>query len=289
MIMSHLQALEQRLEELVPSLDTSYGELTAAARYSLLKGGGKRLRPQLLFAVTEMLGGSFEIALDPACALEMIHTYSLIHDDLPCMDDDDLRRGIPTLHKVHGEAIALLAGDYLQTRAYETLSQASDLTAEQKVEMISVLTNLSGAHGMIGGQVIDIRMLDKNTSPDILEQTHLLKTGALIGASLVLGAIAAGAEMAIKANLEKIGFNLGLAFQVVDDVLDRTCAEKKRGKEEGSDRERGHRTYVDLLGVNGAQDYAEKLLKEVLEAISSLGKNTKKLQALAVSLVRRNR
>lgn len=283
------QSLEQRLEELVPSLETPYAELTAAVRYSLLNGGGKRLRPQLLFAVTEMLGGSYEAALDPACALEMIHTYSLIHDDLPCMDNDDLRRGVPTLHKVHGEAVALLAGDYLLTRAYETLSQASHLTAEQKVQMIFILANLSGAHGMIGGQVIDIKMLAGNSSQELLEQTHLLKTGSLIAASLILGAIAAGADLATKENLKKIGFTLGLAFQVVDDVLDRTCTEKKRGKNEGSDKTRGHSTYVDILGIAGAQNYAEKLLKQVLEEIASMSGNTKKLETLASQLVRRNR
>lgn len=278
-----------RLEELVPIIETPYSDLLAAARYSLFNGG-KRLRPQIVLMTAEIFGGNPPAALDPACALEMIHTYSLIHDDLPCMDDDDLRRGIPTLHKMHGEALALLAGDYLLTRAYEVLASAPVLSAEQKVEMITTLSSLSGAHGMIGGQVIDITTVGKKIPRSLLEQTHLLKTGALIAAAFLLGGIAANVNTKRKEILKQIGFQLGLAFQVVDDLLDRTCIEKQRGKEGGSDQARGHTTYVDLLGEAETQNYAEQLLQDVLVKISTLNVgDSSELEKLAISLVRRSR
>jgi geranylgeranyl diphosphate synthase, type II len=283
-----LEMLEKRLVELIPKEGGYYSSLYDAARYSLLSGG-KRLRPQLIFAVAEALDCDPAIVLDPACAIEMIHTYSMIHDDLPCMDDDDLRRGIPTLHKVFGEALALLAGDFLLTHAYKVLAEAPHLDLQQKIAMIQTLASLSGGDGMIGGQVIDITTTGKPVSREILETTHLLKTGALIASSLLFGGLAAGADSDTLKSLRNIGFQLGLAYQVVDDVLDQTSEEKRRGKKEGPDQAHGNTTYATLLGNEKALAYAEDLLEEALKDIQTFSTQNQKLSELAVSLVRRSK
>ncbi len=213
-------AIDQRLDQLIaPCEETPYSPLFAAARYSLLSPG-KRLRPLLLLATVFSYETPLERAWSPACALEMIHTYSLIHDDLPCMDDDDLRRGRPTLHKVYPEWQALLAGDYLLTYAFEVLAQSCDLSPEQRVALVREYALCAGGHGMIGGQTIDLLFQNREIPYALLEEMHKRKTAALISLALTSGAIIAKAKESEVATLREIGYRMGIAFQLVDDILD---------------------------------------------------------------------
>ncbi|HEY7776663.1 MAG TPA: farnesyl diphosphate synthase, partial [Kineobactrum sp.] len=222
-----------------------------------------------------------------ACALELIHTYSLIHDDLPAMDNDDLRRGRPTLHKAYDEATAILVGDGLQARAFELVATAPALSAEQKVSMISVLAQASGLAGMVGGQYIDIQATGNRLSLDELQAMHALKTGALIRAALALGGIAAGASPAQLAALEAYGTHTGLAFQVVDDILDVEGTTEALGKTGGKDAQSNKATYVTLLGLAGAREIAGELLDSALAAVDELGDSADMLRELARFVVNR--
>src|SRR5580765_4319188 len=222
------------LDRLVPSETTPPQQLHRAMRYSLL-AGGKRLRPALVLASGEALGADTDDLMPAACAIEMIHTYSLIHDDLPAMDDDDLRRGRPTCHKAFGEAVAILAGDALQTKAYEVLSRLK-CPAEARVRIIEEIARGTGTvDGMIGGQVVDLEAEHTQPTAEMLEYIHRSKTAALITASLVSGGLYANAKDSEVARLRKFGMGIGLAFQIVDDILDVTQSSEQLGKTAGKD------------------------------------------------------
>lgn len=275
----HIPKVEAELDRLVPErAGQPQEELYAAARYALFTGG-KRLRPILCLSACEAVGGDTQLALIPACALEMIHTYSLIHDDLPCMDNDDFRRGKPTLHKAFREGLALLAGDFLLTRAFETIALSPHLPPLLKVELIQVLARQSGGDGMIGGQVIDIDPRQQAFKLPALEQMHLMKTGALIQASVVFGALVGGASAPIVDRLALFGEKIGLAFQVIDDVIDVVSPAAKHGK--GSDLNNHKTTYVTLLGLEGAQNTADQLMQEAVEIVQELPINGSDLIELA--------
>lgn len=286
-IAKNAEHIERRLSELIPdNHQEPHGNLFTGARYSLL-GGGKRLRPVLTLAVCETFGASPEKALSTACAIEMIHTYSLIHDDLPCMDNDDFRRGKPSLHKVQSEGHAVLAGDFLLTHAFDVIANDAHLTPHQKVDIIALLSRCAGGEGMIGGQVMDIEAEGKAITLDRLKQIHRLKTGAMISASILCGAIIAEVSSDKRNILRDLSEDLGLAFQIVDDILDVTASEKKHGKAISSDETKGKTTYVTLLGIEGARQAAQHLLDKALISLEGLKPETKYLGDIASLLVNR--
>jgi geranylgeranyl diphosphate synthase type II len=262
--------------------------LAEAMGYSLL-GGGKRLRPILALMAAEACGGNPDLAMPAACALEMVHTYSLIHDDLPSMDDDDLRRGRPTCHKAFDEATAVLAGDGLLTLAFEIL--ARDIQpAEAAARCILALAEGSGPSGMVGGQMADLQAEDRlDANLKELEAIHRRKTGALLRASLKMGAIVAGAKPEILQALEVYGHAVGLAFQIVDDLLDVQGDEAKLGKRVNKDQGLGKWTYPGLLGLEGSRRHARELAEEAVKALAPLGERGARLRALALDLLERDR
>lgn len=280
------ERIEQQLDALIPKESIEnlpYSVLFDAARYSLL-GGGKRLRALLTLATAEMLGESPEKAMVPACALEMVHAYSLIHDDLPCMDDDDFRRGKPSLHKAYPEGHAVLAGDFLLTHAFDVLANSHSFTADQKVQFIASLSNAAGGHGMIAGQIMDLSADNTPISIEHLNLIHRKKTAAMIRAACEFGAIASEASAAHLATLRHFGELIGLAFQIVDDVLDAP------GQEEiptaiSSDQANGKTTYVTLLGVQSAQSEAKQLWAAACDCLKQLPFDSTLLQAMAASAV----
>ncbi|MBN9378139.1 MAG: hypothetical protein BGO14_05690 [Chlamydiales bacterium 38-26] len=275
------RVIENYLDQLISDNDLPYRRLFQAARYSLLEGG-KRLRPLLTFATVDMLKGSWEQAIYPACALEMIHTYSLIHDDLPCMDDDDFRRGKPSLHKAFSESHAVLAGDFLLTYAFECLANAPDLTAQQKNEIICIVARNAGANGMIGGQIMDIEAEDKRIEIGDLQRIHKHKTGALLQASIECGAVVAQAEKNHIDILKLFGEHVGLAFQIIDDVLDVT-------NQKNSDAKNGKTTYVSLLGIEEAQRLADSYYAQGLLELQKLPYDTHLLASIAHKIVHRKK
>ena len=250
--------------------DADLKTLLDAERYSLF-AGGKRIRPALTLEFCRMFGGRDEAALPFACAVEMIHTYSLIHDDLPCMDNDDLRRGKPTNHKVYGEAIALLAGDALLTGAFEASATNTAVSAEIAAMATAYLAASAGRYGMVGGQIMDMEGEHRKLSPEELLKLHSLKTGALISAACVLGALAAGISLQDGA-MEKVvtyAEKIGLAFQIVDDILDRMGDEKTLGKRTGADSEHEKNTFLSFYDVEEAQFYADRLTADAIDAVRS--------------------
>jgi geranylgeranyl diphosphate synthase type II len=279
--------IEEALDALISEKKTPYSEIFTAAKYSTLQGG-KRLRPCLAIITAKMFGSTTRHALIPSLALELVHTYSLIHDDLPCMDDDDFRRGKPSLHKAFKEGIAVLTGDYLLTYAFEIIAETNNITPEQKLQLISVLAKSSGADGMIGGQVMDISNEDKSIDLAILQEIHTRKTGKLIAASLEFGAIIGNASIAERKLLEQFGLNIGLAFQIVDDILDVTSSKEKHGREVASDLINGKTTYVSLLGIEGSKKLAESLTSEALGLLQKLSYDSSALKHLAETLVNRS-
>ena len=253
---------------------------------------GKRVRARLLQGAYVAIGGSLcpEVYLEqPSDAIEHIHTYSLIHDDLPAMDDDDMRRGKPSCHVVYGEAMAILAGDAMQARAFELIADAPELSANQKVQMVKVLASAAGADGMVGGQAIDIESEGQSLTLDELRELHRLKTGALIRASVILGGIAAGASQQQLDALDRFADQIGLAFQVVDDALDVEGSTEALGKTQGKDQDADKATYVKLLGLEGAKAEAQNLLASALEALESFGSHADELRELAHFIVSRDR
>ncbi|MDR3623903.1 MAG: polyprenyl synthetase family protein [Chlamydiales bacterium] len=280
----HACWIENELSKLVEEKNLPYNELFKAARYSLLSSG-KRLRPILMMAIAAAFGADKQKALMPALALEMIHTYSLIHDDLPCMDNDDYRRGRLTLHKVVPEWHALLTGDFLLTYAFELISNAQLITESQKLKLISLFSKNAGAHGMIGGQVMDLMNVGKEMSIENLEKLHSLKTGALLSAAVVGGAIIAGVED--YKEIEDFGEKIGLAFQIIDDVLDVTASEEKHGKKVSTDVINNKITYVSHLGVEGSKQAASNLLSSAKEHLRKTFKDSTFLELLAEKLVYR--
>ena len=248
--------------------DEDLAPLLNSERYSLF-AGGKRIRPLLTLEFCRLFGGTEEAALPFACAVEMIHTYSLIHDDLPCMDNDDLRRGKPTNHKVFGEATALLAGDALLTGAFEVAASNPEVDSETAVSAVRYLASCAGRYGMVGGQIMDLEGEHKKLTLDQLLKLHSLKTGALIGAAAVLGVLAAGYTFtdACMEDVVTYAENIGLAFQIVDDILDRTGDAAALGKNVGVDAEREKNTFLSFYSVEEAQFYANRLTDEAIRAI----------------------
>lgn len=281
-------SVEKALDALIPKAQISaHDVLFSAARYSLL-GGGKRLRPILALATAESLGASEISAMSTACALEMIHTYSLIHDDLPCMDNDDFRRGKPSLHRAYDEATAVLTGDYLLTYAFEVIADDLHLTSAQKVGLIRLLTHHAGGHGMIGGQVMDVGTEGISLSLEHINQIHAHKTGALIIASILAGAIIANAASEEIDALRLFGSDLGLAFQIIDDVIDVANSEQKHGRKIASDTTNNKTTYVTLMGIEAAQKTADDLYQSALGHLGKIRKNTHLLRQLAKLFVYRS-
>ena len=267
-------------------------QLREAIEYSLL-APGKRLRPQLVLLATQACGGTIEAALPAAAAVEMIHAYSLVHDDLPAMDDDDLRRGRPTCHKQFDEATAILVGDALQARAFEVLATAIT-PAERAARCCATLAQAAGASALVGGQADDLtsqffQPTDDTQAIERLELIHRRKTGALFRASLRLGAIVADATDQQLASLDTYGQHLGLAFQVVDDLLDVSGNETTVGKRVGKDSERGKTTYPAVLGIEASQERAETLIEEACRAIETFGEAAAPLRELARYVSQRNK
>lgn len=278
-----VKIIEERMRELLDVAPCSYKSIFDSASYSLFSGG-KRLRPILVLAVTEALGGRPEEALDPAIALEMIHTSSLIHDDMPCMDNDDFRRGKPTLHRVFPEWQALLTGDFFLTFAFQCITESPHLTAEQKTALVKVIAAKAGAAGMIGGQLLDLQ--GKITTVEQLEELHQLKTGALLEATIEAGAIVAGATAQEKDILRSFARDIGLAFQIIDDILDVTAADMKHGQ--SSDAANDKITYLSFASIEGAQKRAEELVQRALKTLSPLGEKAKRLEEIAHFIVERS-
>ena len=257
--------------------DTIY----AAMRYSLL-AGGKRFRPILCLASCELIGGKIESAMPTACALEMIHTMSLIHDDLPAMDDDDYRRGKLTNHKVYGEDIAILAGDGLLAYAFEYIAtQTQGVSADRVLRTIANLARAVGAEGLVGGQVVDLESEGKDISVETLTYIHNHKTGALLESCVVCGAVLAGATEAEITKLSEFAQKIGLAFQIIDDILDITATQAELGKTAGKDLQAQKATYPKLWGLEESKRQADKLVTEAKAILAEFGDRAKPLQALA--------
>jgi len=282
-----LERVEQALSAWVPA-DAPAG-LGEAMRYAVLDGG-KRLRPLLVLGAAEAVGGHAQAALRAACAVELIHAYSLVHDDMPCMDNDVLRRGKPTVHVAYGEATALLAGDALQALAFELLAPAdADVPERTQAALCRLLALAAGHAGMAGGQAIDLAAVGKSLTEGELRQMHRLKTGALLQASVMMGAACGVPSAAARQGLEAYGRALGLAFQVVDDILDVTADSATLGKTAGKDAAQDKPTYVSLLGLERARDYACELLDQARTALATTGlADTQALQALAEMVVHRD-
>jgi farnesyl diphosphate synthase len=290
---AQLQRVEQALTRWIsPQAPAGLGE---AMRYAVLDGG-KRLRPLLVLAAREAVASGVadaaldEAALRAACAAELIHAYSLVHDDMPCMDNDVLRRGKPTVHVQFGEAQALLAGDALQALAFELLTpDASAIDDRVQARLCRLLAKAAGHEGMAGGQAIDLASVGSTLTEDQLRQMHRLKTGALLEASVMMGAACGQASAQALSGLQAYGQALGLAFQVVDDILDVTADSATLGKTAGKDAANDKPTYVSLLGLDKAQHYAQSLLGEALHALHQSGlSHTHTLRALAQRVVNRN-
>jgi geranylgeranyl diphosphate synthase type II len=282
--------VEQALDRALPPETAWPATIHRAMRYSQF-AGGKRIRPLLVLAAGEAVGGSLEDLLPLACAVEMIHTYSLIHDDLPAMDDDDLRRGKPTSHKVFGEAIAILAGDALLTRAFHLLGEAprewDSARLRRRLDALAILGEACGTTGLIGGQVEDLESEGRQVTAAALERLHRGKTGALLSACVRGGAVLGGAGERELSSLTRYASAIGLAFQVVDDVLDATEGAHRLGKTAGKDAAARKATYVSLHGVEGARLTAAGLLEEALAALAPLGPRGDTLAGLARLIVER--
>jgi farnesyl diphosphate synthase len=282
-----LQQVEQALSAWVPA-DAPAG-LGQAMRYGVLDGG-KRLRPLLVLAAAQAVGGLRPAALRAACAVELIHAYSLVHDDMPCMDNDVLRRGKPTVHVRFGQAQAMLAGDAMQALAFELLTPLDDGELEPALQarLVAVLSRGAGHSGMAGGQAIDLASVGQQLQEAQLRRMHELKTGALLQASVDMGALCGTAGAATRAALSRYGHAIGLAFQVVDDILDVTQDTQVLGKTAGKDQEQFKPTYVSLMGLQAAQEHAHELHEQALAALAdSALPDTQRLRELADLVVHR--
>ena len=259
------EPVDARLRQLLPPVESPPADLHSAMRYSCL-APGKRLRPILCLASGQAVGAETASLLNAACAIEMVHCFSLIHDDLPAIDTDDLRRGVPTLHRKYGEAIAILAGDALFALAFETLA-SSPHPSDRIVAAVKCLTRAAGSDGLVGGEVVDVLAEGKAADAETLEFIHSRKTGALIAASCEIGGILGGADAMRVAALKEYGLAIGLAFQIADDILDETSTTEELGKATGSDRARAKATYPSLYGLEGSRELAQASLNR---AVSSL-------------------
>lgn len=281
-----IRKVDNSLLSYLPDAKDGQYQVAEAMKYSLINGG-KRIRPVLALEFARACGGTRNECLPLACALEYVHTYSLIHDDLPCMDNDDLRRGKPSCHKQFDEATALLAGDALLTHAFEIISEA-ELSDDKKVMAVSLLAQNSGVSGMIGGQVIDL--LFEQGSPNLKEllTVYKLKTGALISAACLLGCISAGADSSQMAAASKFAYSLGIAFQIQDDILDITGDEKKLGKPVGSDATNSKKTYATIAGLTKAQQDVKKLTDNAVSQLDAF-EDAEFIKLLALKLVNRDK
>ncbi len=283
---AHLERVEQAFEQWVPA--QAPAALGHAMRYAVL-GGGKRLRPLLVLAASESTKGHADAALRAACAVELIHAYSLVHDDMPCMDNDVLRRGKPTVHVKYGQATALLAGDALQALAFELLTPTDDGVAPAiQAKLCALLARAAGEAGMAGGQAIDLASVGKALDEAQLKKMHELKTGALLQASVMMGAACGSAAPQQAQALLTYGHAMGLAFQVVDDILDVTADSATLGKTAGKDALANKPTYVSILGMARSQAYAQQLYAQAIAALDASGlADTAALRALADRVVQR--
>jgi geranylgeranyl diphosphate synthase type II len=279
---AYADLVNARLDSLLPPATATPRELHEAMRYSCL-APGKRLRPALCIGACEAVGGSVEAALDAGCAIEMVHCFSLIHDDLPAIDDDDLRRGIPTCHKRFGEAIAILAGDALFSLAFQVLS-GRRVGADATLRSVQILTRASGSDGLVGGEVVDVLSEGLPVEKERLEYIHSRKTGSLMAAACEIGALLGGGSEPDCAALKSFGEKVGLAFQITDDVLNETSDAASLGKAVGTDRERAKATYTALYGIDRARSMAAKL---AVEARNLIGGRSVFLEELAEFSIRR--
>ncbi len=285
--------VEDALSLYMLQADGDFADHIETLRYSLF-AGGKRIRPILCLASARMVSGSSETdaaVLPIACALECIHTYSLIHDDLPAMDDDDLRRGKPTNHAVYGEASAILAGDSLQCFAFDLLSSTEDrnIPAHDRLEIISVISRAAGPLGMVGGQYLDVINEGKNIPYNLLSTIHRSKTGMLITASVLAGGIATGATMEQRRLLDEYGNAIGLAFQIVDDILNVESTTEQLGKAAGSDAQRGKVTYPAIFGIERSKEMAGEAVAIAVAAIDDFGEKAEPLRELARYIIERKK
>jgi geranylgeranyl diphosphate synthase type II len=287
--------VDKGLEQFLPPAQRHPETLLKAMRHSLLSGG-KRLRPILVLAAAEACGAPRQRVLPAACALEFIHTYSLIHDDLPAMDDDDLRRGRPTCHKVFGEAAAILAGDALLTAAFELMTGAPQRRllsalgpqgAQRQLDATEVLAQAAGYAGMVGGQMADMESEGREVDLPALQYIHVHKTGKLLQASVLVGALLAGAKPAVVKSLGVYGESLGLAFQIMDDVLDVTGSAEKMGKNTGGDAAKAKATYPAFFGLEESRREAEELSRRAVASLRAFGATAEPLRALAKFVVER--
>jgi farnesyl diphosphate synthase len=279
--------VEQALDSFLPAAATVPHKLHEAMRYTVL-GGGKRVRPLLVYASGALVGADNATLARAACAVEMIHAYSLVHDDMPCMDDDDLRRGKPTVHVAYDEATALLVGDALQSQAFQVLAEADGVPPARLVAMLRLLAEASGSAGMCGGQAIDLDSVGLALTLEQLEQMHQLKTGALLRASVLLGALA-GRDLEPRETDALAAYSkaIGLAFQVVDDVLDATADSATLGKTAGKDAADNKPTYVSILGLEPSRALAEQLRRRAHDALAPFGEQALRLRELADLIVQR--
>jgi geranylgeranyl diphosphate synthase type II len=279
--------VDEKLAELLPAESEEPGTIHKAMRYSVF-AGGKRVRPILVLASGQSLGGDQEVLLHLGAGIEMMHTYSLIHDDLPALDNDDLRRGLPTCHKVFGEAIAVLAGDALMTECYKVLVALPKLSNESKLSIIREIALATGTvNGMVGGQVVDLESEGKSVSPDVLEYIHYSKTGALLRASVRCGALAAGADADKLKALTAFGEKIGLVFQIVDDILDVTSSSEALGKTAGKDAKVKKATYPALYGIEASKAKAKQMAASALDDIRSFNHHARPLRSIAQFVVSR--
>lgn len=280
--------INRELDRRLPPADNFPPSINEAVRYSLF-AGGKRLRPGLVLAGAEAVGGDTEAILPAACAIELLHTYSLIHDDLPAMDNDDLRRGKPTCHKVYGEALAILAGDALLTATFALLAELpqSGISHERVTRVMAEVAEAAGINGLIGGQVVDLGAHETTINEELVEYIHTRKTGALIRASVRTGAILSGASDHQLQKLTTYAGNLGLAFQIVDDILDIVGDEQKIGKPVGSDERNKKATYPALYGLEAAGKKARQAADNALAALQEFGPQAQFLRELVHFVISR--
>jgi geranylgeranyl diphosphate synthase type II len=281
--------VEKALEKFMPKPSGLAGDVIRAMNYTLF-AGGKRIRPILCIAGAEAVGGSADDVLPVACAIELIHSYSLIHDDLPVMDNDDFRRGKPTSHKVFGEAVALLAGDGLLTLAFNLMARYGlEKGVEKKalLRVIDLIASAAGYEGMVGGQMADITYEGKDLDPTVVEYIHTHKTGALIAASVTAGSILAGGSEEEVRSINRYGGQIGLAFQIADDILNIEGNGNVMGKREGSDKERGKITYPSVFGITESKNIQNELIDHALEALNGFDERSEPLRDLARYIINR--
>lgn len=284
------EQVDSALERWLPTADQQPQRLHEAMRYSVFNGG-KRIRPFLVYATGQALGIPMKNLDGAACAVELIHAYSLVHDDLPAMDDDDLRRGKPTCHVAYDEATAILVGDALQTLAFQVLIDDSDLpgNAQGKLKMIQALAKASGSHGMVGGQAIDLDSVGRQLSLEQLESMHMYKTGALIRCSVCIAALAtSNLNPKTLHNLDTYAQSIGLAFQIQDDILDEESNTEALGKTQGKDRDNNKPTYPSLMGMDNAKQKAQQLNTKAIEALTQFGHEADLLRELSRYIIERH-